>query len=63
MIEVKQVGLLRLRDDVEQPAVKNDAPGGVIARVGQRLIEGVARMSMDRFFGCLASKLTQIPTT
>ena len=33
--------------------------GGVIARVGQRLIEGVARMSMDRFFGCLATKLEQ----
>jgi carbon monoxide dehydrogenase subunit G len=24
--------------------------GGLIARVGQRLLEGVARMSMDRFF-------------
>ena len=31
--------------------------GGMIARVGQRLIESVARMSMDRFFGCLATKL------
>jgi carbon monoxide dehydrogenase subunit G len=31
--------------------------GGLIARVGQRLIEGVARMSMDRFFGCLAGKI------
>jgi uncharacterized protein len=31
--------------------------GGLIARVGQRLIDGVARMTMDRFFGCLASRL------
>jgi len=29
---------------------------GLIARVGQRLIDGVARMTMDRFFGCLASR-------
>ena len=33
--------------------------GGTIARVGQRLLEGVARMTMDRFFGCLAAKLEQ----
>ena len=31
--------------------------GGMIARVGQRMIEGVARMSMDGFFACLAKKL------
>jgi len=31
--------------------------GGLIARVGQRLIEGVAKMSMDRFFGCLAGRV------
>lgn len=30
--------------------------GGIIARVGQRLLEGVARMTMDRFFQCLASQ-------
>jgi carbon monoxide dehydrogenase subunit G len=28
--------------------------GGMIARVGQRLLEGVARMTMDRFYECLA---------
>src|SRR6266576_3116807 len=28
--------------------------GGLIARVGQRLIDGVARMTTDKFFGCLA---------
>jgi carbon monoxide dehydrogenase subunit G len=32
--------------------------GGPIARVGQRLISGVAKMMMDRFFSCLQSKLT-----
>ncbi len=32
--------------------------GGMIARVGQRLLEGVARMTMDRFYGCLAKQIT-----
>jgi uncharacterized protein len=32
--------------------------GGAVARVGQRLLEGVGKMMMDRFFGCLASKLS-----
>ena len=32
--------------------------GGPIARLGQRLIGGVAQMMMDRFFACLSSKLT-----
>ena len=31
--------------------------GGLIARVGQRLIDGVARMTMDKFFGCLAARV------
>lgn len=31
--------------------------GGAIARVGQRLLEGAARMMMDRFFECLRKKL------
>jgi carbon monoxide dehydrogenase subunit G len=31
--------------------------GGLIARVGQRLLEGVARMTMDRFYGCLSKRL------
>jgi carbon monoxide dehydrogenase subunit G len=30
--------------------------GGAIARVGQRLLGGVSRMMMDRFFGCLQQK-------
>ena len=32
--------------------------GGPIARVGQRLIGGVAKMMLDRFFACLQSKVT-----
>ena len=31
--------------------------GGMIARLGQRLLEGVARTTMDRFYSCLASRL------
>ena len=30
--------------------------GGMIARVGQRLLEGVGRMTMDRFYACLAKR-------
>jgi carbon monoxide dehydrogenase subunit G len=41
--------------------------GGMIARVGQRLLEGVARMTTDRFFGCLAKQVesggTATPST
>ncbi len=32
--------------------------GGPIARLGQRLIGGVSKMMMDRFFACLQAKLT-----
>jgi carbon monoxide dehydrogenase subunit G len=31
--------------------------GGVIARVGQRLLGSVSKMMMDRFFACLQGKL------
>jgi uncharacterized protein len=31
--------------------------GGVIARVGQRLLGSVSKMMMDRFFGCLKDRL------
>jgi carbon monoxide dehydrogenase subunit G len=34
--------------------------GGAIARVGQRLLEGVGRTMMNRFFACLADKLPRI---
>ena len=31
--------------------------GGAIARLGQRLMNGVAKMMMDRFFSCLQGKV------
>jgi len=31
--------------------------GGLVARVGQRLIEGVARMTIAGFFSCLAGRI------
>ncbi len=31
--------------------------GGMIARVGQRLLDGVARSMMDRFYACLAKQV------
>jgi hypothetical protein len=31
--------------------------GGAIARLGQRLVGGVAKMMMDRFFDCMRSKI------
>ena len=35
-------------------AVEGDSrPGGLLARVGQRMMESVARSTMDRFFACL----------
>jgi carbon monoxide dehydrogenase subunit G len=37
--------------------VSNAEVGGIVARVGQRLIEGVATTTMNRFFACLESKL------
>jgi uncharacterized protein len=33
--------------------------GGMIARVGQRLLEGVAKTMMDRFYACLAKQVEQ----
>ena len=32
--------------------------GGTIARVGQRILSSVAKMMMDRFFGCLQGKIS-----
>jgi len=33
--------------------------GGAIARLGQRLIGGVSKMMLDRFFACLQGKLAE----
>ncbi|MQA29349.1 MAG: carbon monoxide dehydrogenase [Luteitalea sp.] len=35
--------------------------GGAIARVGQRLLEGVSRMLMDQFYACLKNKAAVAP--
>ncbi len=54
---VKGRAVITLAQDGENTSVRIAAEaeaGGTIARVGQRLLEGVARMMMDRFFGCLA---------
>ena len=44
-------------DHTNVEVTANADVGGVVARVGQRLIEGVARTMMDRFYACLQSKL------
>jgi carbon monoxide dehydrogenase subunit G len=31
--------------------------GGLVARVGQRLLGSVSKMMMDRFFGCLQTRV------
>ncbi len=39
-------------------AVESDAQvGGTVARVGQRLMDSVARMLLDRFFNCLQESI------
>lgn len=57
---LKGSSVINLRPDGPGTAVDVTASvttGGPIARVGQRLIGSVARMMLDRFFGCLKTKL------
>jgi carbon monoxide dehydrogenase subunit G len=57
---VKGTTKITLRPDGDATAVDVSAAvqtGGAIARLGQRLVGGVAKMMMDRFFDCLRSKL------
>jgi carbon monoxide dehydrogenase subunit G len=57
---VKGTSAIALRADGGRTAVDVTATvqtGGPIARVGQRLIGGVAKMMLDRFFTCLQAKL------
>ena len=57
---VKGRSAIALRAEGATTAVDVSAtvqPGGPIARLGQRLIGGVAKMMMDRFFTCLQAKL------
>ena len=54
---VKGHANISLQPDGERTRVQVDAQadaGGMIARVGQRLLEGIARTTMDRFYGCLS---------
>lgn len=57
---VRGDGLLKFADSGAgtELIVEGDAQvTGVIARVGQRLLGGASKTLMDRFFGCLKSKL------
>jgi len=57
---VKGTSAIVLRSEGAATAVDVSATvqtGGTIARLCQRLIGGVAKMMMDRFFECLQSKL------
>ena len=54
---VKGHANISLEPDGDRTRVQVDAQadaGGMIARVGQRLLEGVARTTMDRFYECLS---------
>jgi hypothetical protein len=45
-------------DETTTVHVKGDGQvGGLIARVGQRLLSSVTKMMMDRFFACLQQKV------
>jgi uncharacterized protein len=49
---------LREEGDATRVDVSADVQiGGAVARVGQRLLEGVGRTMMNRFFACLAARL------
>lgn len=57
---VKGNAVVTLEPHAEGTTVTIDATGqvgGLIARVGQRLLDGVARTMMNRFFACMASRL------
>ena len=57
---VKGTALVTLAADGDRTNVQIAAQadvGGTIARVGQRLLEGVARATMDRFYACLARRV------
>ena len=48
------------RDDLTVVNVNGDGQaGGLLARVGQRMMESVGRNMMDRFFNCLAETATK----
>jgi carbon monoxide dehydrogenase subunit G len=57
---VKGTSVISLRPEGATTAVDVSGAvhtGGPIARLGQRLIGGVAKMTMDRFFACLKARI------
>ena len=57
---MKARAAVTLEADGDRTRVRIDAhadAGGMMARLGQRLLDGVARTMMDRFYSCLASRL------
>jgi uncharacterized protein len=57
---VKGHALVTLAPENERTVVQVAAHadvGGTIARIGQRLLESVARTTMDRFYACLAKQV------
>jgi uncharacterized protein len=57
---VKGSSSITLRDDGDGTVVDVAAAvetGGTIARVGQRIIGGLSKMMLDRFFRCLQAKI------
>ena len=57
---IKGTSVISLRPEGATTAVDVSGAvhtGGPIARLGQRLIGGVAKMTMDRFFACLKAKI------
>jgi carbon monoxide dehydrogenase subunit G len=57
---VKGVAEVRLEEagGVTRLIVRGEGQvGGTVAMVGQRMVSGVARMLMDQFFGCIASRV------
>jgi len=60
---VKGSSAIALRQEGDTTIVDVSASvqtGGPIARVGQRLISGVAKMMMDKFFACLQGKCGRV---
>jgi uncharacterized protein len=52
-----KVGLRPSGEGTEVSVAGGVQTGGMIARLGQRLIGGVSKMMQDRFFECLKSKV------
>ena len=61
---VKGAAIVTLSPEGDRTLVRVAAQadvGGMMARLGQRLLEGVARATMDRFYACLAKQVEAVP--